>query len=61
LKAKKYSTLKNALAYKITGVVAVNFKVVGLAPGFDCLQQWPLPMPGANPTTSEFTTTAPAL
>jgi hypothetical protein len=30
---KSHSTLKNALAYYNTGVVTVNKKVVGLAPG----------------------------
>jgi hypothetical protein len=33
LKAKKYSTLKNAVAYYNAGFVAVNSKVVGLALG----------------------------
>jgi hypothetical protein len=42
------STLKNAIAYYKAGVVAVNFKVVGLDPG-------------ANPTTLEFTTPTPGL
>jgi hypothetical protein len=33
-----YATLKNALAYYSAGVVAVNLKVVGLAPGFQFLK-----------------------